>query len=186
MNRFRPTRPVDPRSVSRLCVVRDNARAMSLGSMKKRTAWARRAVYAASLMIGTGLLLAGCGGGGGGSTSTSQALSKQEFTSRVFGICGEARKSTAQFRKDYPGPHATPRQAQQYFKEVAPASKQAADAVAALPAPTNDNKAKALQDAFQKGAREIAAAAESPAKAKAELNKQHGDVRGCAIQPPKP
>jgi hypothetical protein len=137
-------------------------------------------------MIGTGLLLASCGGGGGGSTSTIQELSKQEFIGKALTTCAAARRHTAQFSKDYPGPDTSPRQAQQYFKEVAPFSKQAADTLAALPAPKGDKQVKALQAAYQTQAREIAAAAQSPAKAKAELNKQHGDLGGCAIRPPKP
>jgi 2,4-dienoyl-CoA reductase-like NADH-dependent reductase (Old Yellow Enzyme family) len=156
---------------------------MSQEKVDNRTIWRKRASYSACLMIVAGLVSAGCGGGNDGGTE-SQGLAKEQFIAKAKAICAEAKRNTAQFSNDFPGPHATPSQAQQFFKEVAPYSKQAADKLAALPAPVGDKQVKALQDAYEKAARRIAAAGESPTKAKAALKNKAGELGSCAVAPP--
>jgi 2,4-dienoyl-CoA reductase-like NADH-dependent reductase (Old Yellow Enzyme family) len=152
-------------------------------SPKRRTIWRRRPHYPACLTIAAGLAFSGCGGGGDGKPAT-QPLTKPEFIAKAKAICAEAKKETAQLSADFPGKGATPSQAQQFFEEVAPFSKRAADEIAALPAPAGDEQVEALQAAYQKGASEIAAAGESPAKAEAALKSGAGELGGCAFAPP--
>jgi hypothetical protein len=147
---------------------------------KRRPTWRRRARYPACLAIAAGLGFAGCGGDGG---SESQALTKQQFIARANAICAEAKGHTAGFSEDFPS-NPTPQQAQQFFKKVAPYSEQAADKIAALPAPAGDEQLKTLQDAYQTAASKVAAAAESTAKAKAVLKSKAGDLGSCAFAPP--
>lgn len=156
---------------------------MRKGRPKRRTAWRGRARYPTGLTIVAGLALSGCGGGGDGAPAT-QPITKPEFIAKAKAICAQAKKETAELSADFPGKGATPSQAQQFFKEVAPFSKQAADEIAALPAPAGDEQVEALQAAYQKGASEIAAAGESPAKAEAALKSEAGELGGCAFAPP--
>jgi hypothetical protein len=130
-------------------------------------------------MVAAGLAFAGCGGDDG-----SQGLTRQEFIAKANAICAEAKQKTARFSKDFPSSHATPRQAQQFFKEIAPFSKQTADRIAALPAPAGDEQVKGLQDEYKTAAGRIAAAGKSPAKAKAALNNRTGELGSCAFAPP--
>lgn len=152
---------------------------MSQENVENRITWRLRAYYPACLMIAAGLAFAGCGG-----DDESQGVTRQAFIAKANAICAEAKGKTARFSNDFPGPHASPRQAQQFFKEIAPFSKQAADRIAALPAPEGDEQVKALQDAYERGARGIAAAGKSPAKAKAALKDQAGEFGSCAVAPP--
>ena len=152
-------------------------------SPRRRTGWRRAACHPACLTIVAGLALSGCGGGGDGAPAT-QPITKPEFIAKAKAICAEAKKDTAQLSADFPGRDATPSQAQQFFKEVAPFSKRAADEIAALPAPAGDPQVEALQDAYQKGASEIVAAGKSPAKAEAALKSGAGELGGCAFAPP--
>jgi hypothetical protein len=134
------------------------------------------------LIIATALAFTGCGGGDG--NGGSQALTREQFIAKANAICAEARGHTARFSQDFPGQNATPQQAQQFFKKVAPFSEQAADKIAALAPPAGDEQLQKLQDAYQKEASKIAAAGESPAKAKAALKSKAGDLGSCAFRPP--
>jgi 2,4-dienoyl-CoA reductase-like NADH-dependent reductase (Old Yellow Enzyme family) len=156
---------------------------MRKGNSMTRTAWRQAARHPACLVIVAGLAFSGCGGGGDGGGET-QPITKPQFIAKAKAICAEAKQDTAQLSADFPGKGATPSQAQQFFKQVAPFSEQAADEIAALPAPAGDEQVKALQDAYQKGASEIAAAGESPAKAEAALKSKAGELGGCAFAPP--
>lgn len=132
------------------------------------------------MAIAAGLAFAGCGGDGNGD---SQALTRKQFIAKANTVCAEAKGKTARFSEDFPA-DPTPREAQQFLKKVAPFSQQAADEIAALPAPAGDDDLKALQDAYEGAASKIDAAAESPAKAEAALNSKEGDLGSCAFAPP--
>ena len=147
---------------------------------RRTPAWRRRARYTACLAVTAGLVLAGCGGDGDGG---SQTLTRTQFVARANAICAKARGQTAQFSEDFPA-DPTPQQAQQFFKKVAPYSERAADKIAALPAPADDEQLKAVQDTYQERASKIVAAGESPAKAKAALKSEGGDLGSCAFSPP--
>ena len=142
----------------------------------------RRARYTACLAIAAGLVLAGCGGDGDGDGG-SQTLTKAQFVARANSICAKARGQTARFSENFPT-NPSPQEAQQFFKKVAPYSQKAADEIAALEPPAGDEDLKTIQDGYQKRASDVAAAAKSPAKAKAALKSEGGDLSSCAFAPP--
>jgi hypothetical protein len=148
---------------------------------KRRPPLGQRARYPACLAIAAGLVLAGCGGGDGDGGSTE--LTRKQFIARANAICAQAKGHTARFSENFPA-DPTPQQAQQFFKKVAPFSKQAADEIAALTLPAGDDELKALQDAYQKAASKVVAAGQSPAKAEAVLKSEAGDLGSCAFAPP--